>query len=126
MSCLCDEWIRNQITVRALLTLKSILPVCLLTLVGLAVLLSPDPAGAAEIAILKSADLAAYNQAVAGFKASFPPATSFAEYDMQGDRARGSKLAQKIRATEPSLLLAVGSKAAQVAKQEIAETPVIF
>src|SRR5262245_5960755 len=43
------------------------------------------PAEAAEVAILKSADLAAYNQAVAGFKAAMPPATTFLEYDMQGD-----------------------------------------
>jgi len=93
---------------------------CLLAFVG------PDPAGAAEVAILKSADLAAYNQAVAGFKATMPPSTTFVEYDMQGDVARGQKLARKIRDSDATLLLAVGVKAALVAKQEIVDIPVIF
>src|SRR5437870_2784828 len=85
-----------------------------------------DPAGAAEVAILKSADLAAYNQAVAGFKATMPPGTTFVEYDMQGDVARGQKHARKIRESDATLLLAVGVKAALVAKLEIVDIPVIF
>src|SRR3989442_5223045 len=93
---------------------------CLMTFVA------PNPAGAAEVAILKSADLAAYNQAVAGFKAAMPPSTTIIEYDMQGDVARGQKLARKIRDSEAMLLLAVGVKAAQIAKLEIADIPVIF
>jgi len=112
--------------VRALLTLKSILPVCLLTLVGLAAFFPSEPAGAAEVAILKSADLAAYNQAVAGFKATMPSSTTFIEYDMQGDIAKGQKLARKIRVSDAMLLLAVGVKAALVAKLEIVDIPVIF
>src|SRR2546427_11912146 len=56
-----------------------------------------EPATAAEVAILKSADLAAYNQAVAGFKAAMPSSTTFIDYDMQGDVGRGQKLARKIR-----------------------------
>src|SRR6266513_21720 len=56
--------------------------------------LPPSPAGAAEVVILKSANLAAYNQAVAGFNATLP--------------------------------LAVGVKAALVAKLEIVDIPVIF
>ena len=85
-----------------------------------------DPAGAAEVAILKSADLAAYNQAVAGFKAAMSPSTTFLEYDMQGDVARGQKLARKIRDSDAMLLLAVGVKAALVAKLEIVDIPVVF
>ena len=93
---------------------------CLLTFVA------PNPAGAAEVAILKSADLAAYNQAMAGFKAAMPPSTTFLEYDMQGDAKQGQKLARKIRDSDATLLLAVGVKAALVAKLEIADIPVIF
>src|SRR5437870_11107949 len=88
--------------------------------------LPSDPVGAAEVVILKSADLAAYNQAVAGFKAAMPPSTTFVEYDMQGDVVRGQKLARKIRDSDATLLLAVGVKAALVAKQEIVDIPVIF
>jgi putative ABC transport system substrate-binding protein len=92
----------------------------------LAALGAPDHAGASEVAILKSADLAAYNQAVAGFKAAMPPSTTFVEYDMQGDVGRGQKLARKIRASDATLLLAVGVKAARVAKLEIVDIPVLF
>jgi putative ABC transport system substrate-binding protein len=90
---------------------------------GLGVL---DQAGAAEVAILKTADLAAYNQAVAGFKAAMPSSTTFVEYDMKGSPARGQDLAQKIRKSDAALLLAVGVKAAQVAKLEVPDIPVVF
>lgn len=97
-----------------------------ITLLYLLIFLVPDPVGAAEVAILKSADLSAYNQTVAGFKATMPPSTTFIEYDMQGDMARGRKLARKIRASDATLLLAVGVKAALVSKLEILDIPVIF
>lgn len=90
---------------------------------GLGVL---DQASAAEVAILKTADLAAYNQAVAGFKAAMPSSTTFVEYDMKGDLARGQNLARKIRTSDAALLLAVGVKAAQVAKLEVPDIPVVF
>ena len=86
----------------------------------------PAPAAALDVAILKSSDIAAYNQAVAGFKAALPSGTTIVEYDMQGDIARGRKQAQKIRASDAALVLAVGLKAALVAKLEIIDTPVIF
>jgi putative ABC transport system substrate-binding protein len=85
-----------------------------------------DQASAAEVAILKTADLAAYNQAVAGFKAAMPSSTTFVEYDMKGDLARGQNLARKIRTSDAALLLAVGVKAAQVAKLEVPDIPVVF
>jgi putative ABC transport system substrate-binding protein len=93
---------------------------CLLEVVA------PDPAGAAEVAILKSADLAAYNQAIAGFKAAMPSSTVFSEYDMQGDAARGQKFALRIRTSDAALVLAVGVRAAQVARMELPNVPVIF
>ena len=84
------------------------------------------PAPASEVVILKSADLTAYNRAVAGFKSAMPPSMTFTEYDMQGDMARGRKLARKIRASDAALLLVVGVQAALVAKLEIVDIPVIF
>jgi putative ABC transport system substrate-binding protein len=86
----------------------------------------PGAAVAAEVAVLKSADLTAYNEAVAGFKAAMPPSTAFIEYDMQGDMARGRKLARKVRASDVTLLLAVGLKAALAARLEIVDIPVVF
>ena len=84
------------------------------------------PAIALDITILKSSDIAAYNQAVGGFKAALPPGTTFTEYNMQGNVAEGRKQAQKIRASDTGLVLAVGLKAAQVAKIEITDVPVVF
>jgi len=112
--------------VRTLRTFKMCLLVGLLTIFGLYEMGVPSSAHAAEIAILKSADIAPYNQAVEGFKAVVSAGNTFVEYDLQGDIARGRKLARKIRATDASLVLAVGVKAALVAKLELLDTPVIF
>lgn len=86
----------------------------------------PSSLYAAEIAILKSADMAAYNKAVEGFKAAMPDTVAVLEYDMQGDIARGRSLARKLRATDAALVLAVGLKAALAAKLELVDIPVIF
>lgn len=80
---------------------------------------------AAEIAILKSSDIAAYNQAIEGFRATFNGG-AVTEYDLQGDLDKGRKLARKIRASDPALVLAVGLKAALAAKVEIIDIPVIY
>lgn len=98
-----------------------LVPCCLLLVIGFS-----SPAQAADVAILKSSDISAYNQAIAGFKAALPAGTNFVEYDMQGDVAKGRKQAQRIRASDAALVLAVGLKAALVAKLEIIDIPVIF
>jgi putative tryptophan/tyrosine transport system substrate-binding protein len=83
-------------------------------------------AHAHEVAILKSADIAAYNQAVNSFKAAMAETVKLVEYDMQGDNSRGRQLARRIRASDAALVLAVGVKAALVAKLEIVDIPIIF
>ena len=107
---------------RAWLRLGAVTAFCLFV----ACLALPTSADALDIAILKSSDIAAYNQAVGGFKKMFPQGTTFTEYNVQGDVAQGRKLAQKIRASNADLVLAVGLKAALVAKLEILDVPVIF
>jgi putative ABC transport system substrate-binding protein len=47
-------------------------------------------------------------------------------YDLQGDLDQGRKLAKKIRATEASLVVAVGLKAALAAKLEIVDVPIVY
>jgi len=79
-----------------------------------------------EIAILKSSDLKAYNDAIEGFKATAPGTAIYAEYDLRGDPERGKQLAKKIRASDSSLVVAVGLKAALAAKLEIADIPVVY
>jgi len=89
---------------------------------------SSTDAGAAtlEIAILKSSDMKAYNDAVKGFKATAPGGATYTEYDLRGDLERGKQVARKIRASDSSLVVAVGLKAALAAKLEIVDTPVVY
>ncbi|MDH5741390.1 MAG: ABC transporter substrate-binding protein [Nitrospira sp.] len=79
-----------------------------------------------EIAILRSSDLTAYNEAIEGFKATAPRTAVYAEYDLRGDPERGKQLAKKIRASAFSLVVAVGLKAALAAKLEIADIPILY
>jgi len=90
--------------------------------------LSPslDAAPNVEIAILNSSENTAYQEAIAGFKATGPSGAIYTQYDLRGDLETGKKLARKIRASEASLVLAVGLKAALAAKLEIADQPVVY
>jgi len=83
-------------------------------------------AGATEIAILTSANLPYYDQAVVGFKAGLPAATSTKEYHLNGQLEEGRHIAKSLRAAPPDLIFAVGLKAAVAAKLEIFDTPVVF
>ncbi len=86
----------------------------------------PALAPATDIVILKSSDIAAYNQALSGFKAALPNGIVLLEYDLQGDLEKGRKLARKIRASDPALVFAVGLKAAKAAQLEIVDIPVVY
>ena len=86
----------------------------------------PVEAAAVEIAILKSSDLKAYNEAVDGFKAAAPGAAIYTEYDLRGDLERGKQLARRIRASDSSLVVAVGLKAALATKLEIVDIPILY
>ncbi|MDH5253872.1 MAG: ABC transporter substrate-binding protein [Nitrospira sp.] len=97
---------------------------CLLA--GLSVALSVAPLNAHEVAIMKSANIAPYNQAISGFKSSMPSETTFVEYDLKGDPDAGRKYASKIRASGADLVLAVGSKAAIAARLEILDIPIVY
>ena len=81
---------------------------------------------AAEIAILKSAELPYYEQAVLGFKAGMPATTKMKEYNLNGQLTRGREIGKSLRASPPDLILAVGLKAAIAAKLEIFDQPVVF
>ena len=97
------------------------------TVIALVCLLfSPGLASATDVVILKSSDIAAYNQAISGFKAALPNDVVLAEYDLQGDLEKGRKLTRKIRAADPALVFAVGLKAAKAAQLEIVDIPVVY
>ena len=81
---------------------------------------------AMDIAILQSSDIAAYREAIAGLKTAGPIGAIYTEYDMQGDLELGKKLARKLRASNASLVVAVGLKAALAAKVEIVDVPIVY
>lgn len=81
---------------------------------------------AGEIAILKSSDLPYYEQAVLGFRAGLPSPMQVREYNIGGQFTQGREIGRALRASPPTLVFAVGLKAALAAKLEIFDTPVIF
>jgi putative ABC transport system substrate-binding protein len=83
-------------------------------------------AAGVEIAILRSSDLKAYNDAIEGFKTTAPGGATYTEYDLRGDLERGKQLARKLRASDSALVVAVGLKAALAAKLEIVDIPVLY
>ena len=94
-------------------------------LLSLCTLCVPESA-AMDIAILQSSDIAAYREAIAGLKATGPIGATYTEYDAQGDLELGKKLARKLRASNASLVVAVGLKAALAAKVEIVDVPIVY
>lgn len=89
-------------------------------------LINPAHAAGPEIAILKSSDLKAHSEAIEGFKATAPGSATYVEYGLRGDLDQGKQLARKIRASDASLVVAVGLKAALAAKIEIVDVPVLY
>ncbi len=86
----------------------------------------PHTTYAEDIAILKSAEIGAYSEAIQAFKQALPSSLHVTlEYELQGDMAKGRSLARRIRASNANIVLAVGLKAALAAKLEILDIPVI-
>ncbi len=104
----------SRTTIVALLWLLSLCTPCV------------SESAAMDIAILQSSDIAAYREAIAGLKATGPIGAIYTEYDAQGDLELGKKLARKLRASNASLVVAVGLKAALAAKVEIVDVPIVY
>ena len=80
-----------------------------------------------RVAILKSANIAPYNEAIEAFKSNLSTKQSLVyEYNLEGELENGPDIVQKILDSEIDLVLAVGLKATLVAKLEISKIPVIF
>lgn len=97
--------------------------VILLSLVGP---IAPGLASAFDVAILKSNDLSYYNEAVAGAKQVLGGNATVTVHDLRGNVTSGRTIAQKLRAERPDVIVAVGLKAALVAKLEILDSPVVI
>jgi len=80
-----------------------------------------------RVAILKSANIAPYNQAIEAFRNNLLIRQSLIhEYSLEGELEKGPDIVQDILDSKVDLVLAVGLKATLVAKFEIREIPVIF
>lgn len=96
------------------------------SLIWLAGFLAPGLAWTAEVAILTSAEVQLYTQAVDAFKSVLPRGTAIMEYQIKGDVNEGRQFGRAIRASKSDVVFAVGLKAALVAKLEVVDTPIIF
>lgn len=82
---------------------------------------------AGDIAVLLTADVDAYRQAVRGFKSALKNHRVVAELNMEGDVSRGPKLVGEARAkAKPDLIFAVGIWALQVAAEHAGNLPVVY
>ncbi len=94
----------------------------LLGMVGLSV--GPSSASSAQVAVIKSQDILPYNQAVEGFRSLTH--VEVKEYDMKGDIEEGLRIINQIKQHRPSVVLAVGSKAATLAKENLSDIPLVY
>ena len=83
---------------------------------------------AKNIAVLTSADISSYNQAIEAFGQNLPDGSNLVlrTYNLEGDLTKGHAIVQQILRSGVDLVLAVGLKAALVAKMDIDHVPVIF
>ena len=93
-------------------------------MLGLLWLLPFTQARAQDIVILKSHDLEPFNQALAGFVGACP--THITAYDLRGSKKEENSIVQRLTATKPRLVVAIGPLAAQVARERLPDLPSIF
>ncbi len=94
----------------------------LFLVVGLIV--QPTVVSSAEVVVIKSQDLLPYEQAIEGFRSLTQ--AGVVEYNMKGDIEEGLKIIKQIKRLKPAAVLAVGSKAAVLAKENLLEIPVVY
>ncbi|HSF32957.1 MAG TPA: ABC transporter substrate-binding protein [Candidatus Tectomicrobia bacterium] len=101
---------------------KLLLPLLIIASVaGVAV-----PASAGDVAVIVSARVDAYEEALRGFKRSLRHRI-VVEYDMAGDFSRGREILSEIKSkVKPDLILAVGIWALQVVVGETTNIPVVY
>ena len=84
------------------------------------------PAAAGRVAVLLSAKVTEYEEALKGFKETAPPEI-VGVYDMDGDLERGRKHLAEIEAkVKPDLIFAVGIWALQVVVSRPSSIPVVY
>lgn len=86
-------------------------------------LLSPRLLAAAEVMVLLSDDKVAYNEALGGLENIVPGSTVF---NMKGDSELGRQILRQIRSDHPRVLVTIGARAADLARSETPEIPLVY
>jgi putative ABC transport system substrate-binding protein len=85
-----------------------------------------DVVAAGGVAVIMSADVDAYREALRGFKAVIQQSV-VAERDMEGNIERGKSILAEFQAqVKPDLILAMGVWALQAVSPQVRETPVVY
>jgi putative tryptophan/tyrosine transport system substrate-binding protein len=95
-----------------------------LLLLGVLASCGPAIAGAAEVALLKSSDVAAWRPTLDAFRKAASGHT-ITEFDLRGDRAEGERVLGALKG-RGAILVALGPMAAQVARQFLPDSPLIY
>lgn len=107
------------------MVIPKILALVIMSLASSAV--APGLVAAGNVAVLMTADVDAYREALRGFKGTLKGHRVAAEYDMEGDLERGRKLLGEIQGkVKPDLILAVGIYALQVVIGQAPAVPVVY
>lgn len=89
-------------------------------------LLHAGSAGAAKVAVITSADVEAYKDALRGFKRVLRHQI-VAEYDMEGNLDTGKQMLADIQSkVKPDLILAIGPWASQITAAQATNIPVVY
>ncbi len=88
------------------------------------ILLTATALPAAEVVIIKSNDITAYNQATDGFYSKLT--ADIAEYNLQGRPNKAPHVIKKIKRNPPKLIFALGALAAVTAKESFPNIPIIY
>lgn len=91
-------------------------------LLGLLLLL-PAPAAARGVVALASDDLAAYQLPIAPFQEALGQPVEVLQ--IEGDRKRADRIAERLQEDRPTLIFALGAKAAWLAVNELPGVPVV-
>ncbi|MDD5224213.1 MAG: ABC transporter substrate-binding protein [bacterium] len=86
-------------------------------------LLSPRLLAAAEVTVLLSDDKVAYNEALGGLENIVPGSMVF---NMKGDSDLGRQILRQIRSEHPRVLVTIGARAADLARSETPEIPLVY
>jgi putative tryptophan/tyrosine transport system substrate-binding protein len=94
----------------------------LIVLAGL--LLAACPALGADVAVLKSSDVATWRPALDALQ-RVAAGHTLTEYDLRGDRTLGESVVRGLKG-RAAVLVALGPLAAQLAREQLPETPLVF